>query len=120
MQANKQGDDFTNTIFWARSILFAACGPQVDSLIYCKRLKCPTSFKKPCYQKYIKAATCFLDVIRVRVWHNAELVEDNPGATPIKSDNVQQPQDNVQQPQDHGQQEPAVALVPKPEDEVLA
>ena len=57
-------------------------------------------------------------MIRVRVWHNAELVEDNPGATPIKSDNVQQPQDNVQQPQDHGQQEPAVALVPKPEDEV--
>ena len=33
--------------FKARSILLTICGPQVHSLIYCKRLKCPTIFKKP-------------------------------------------------------------------------
>ena len=33
--------------FWARLAIFTVCGPQVDALIYCKRLKCPTFFKKP-------------------------------------------------------------------------
>ena len=38
-------------IFWARSMLFTVCGPQVCSLldtsIYFKRRKCPTFFKEP-------------------------------------------------------------------------
>ena len=31
--------------FWARSMLFTVCGPQVDTLNYYIRLKCPTVFK---------------------------------------------------------------------------
>ena len=35
--------------FWARSMIFTVCGPQVcsllDTLIYCKRQKCPTFLK---------------------------------------------------------------------------
>ena len=29
---------------WVNSL--TVCGPQVDTLVYCKRLKSPTSFKK--------------------------------------------------------------------------
>ena len=42
MQVNKLGDDIKNTNFLSWSIIFTVCGPQVDALIYCKRLECPT------------------------------------------------------------------------------
>ena len=44
----KQGNDVTNTNFCARPMLFTVGGPQVDTLIYCRRLKFPTLFKEPC------------------------------------------------------------------------
>ena len=52
MTSHCKGNGVTNRIFLARLMLFTVCGPQVgplvDTLIYCKLVKCPTFFKEPC------------------------------------------------------------------------
>ena len=36
-------------VFWARLMQCTISGPQADSLIFCKRLKCPTFCKETCH-----------------------------------------------------------------------
>ena len=58
--------------FCPRSILFTVCGPQVDILIYCKRLECPIFFRKPWTSHFYKFENCD---IRATLWI---LAEDQP------------------------------------------
>ena len=67
-------------IFWARSMLFMVCGPQVgplvDTLIYCKLVKCPTFFKEPWLRqcrrgwRELKIHRIFIGLIRI--WRISE------------------------------------------------
>ena len=70
---NKVSDDFTDTIFWAMSMVLTVSGSLFDTLNYCKRLRCPTFFKKPYKQPncFLGGAGCIFVIINlfiIAVW----------------------------------------------------